>query len=55
MGVYKERLLQLNSFKPANRQAIRYFMGSATEVKLDANRLLIPKPLSHYACLDKNY
>ena len=52
--VYKERLLQLNSFKPANRQAIRYFMGSATEVKLDAkNRLLIPKPLSHYACLDK--
>ncbi len=53
-NVYKERLNRLNSFKPSNRQAIRYFMGSATEVKLDAkNRLLIPKPLSQYACFEK--
>jgi MraZ protein len=52
--LYKERLTRLNSFKPANRQAIRYFMGSATEVKLDAkNRLLVPKPLCQYAELEK--
>ncbi|MDD2200310.1 MAG: division/cell wall cluster transcriptional repressor MraZ [Bacteroidales bacterium] len=53
-NVYKDKLNHLNSFKPGNRQAIRYFMGSATEVKLDAkNRLLIPKPLSQYALLEK--
>ena len=53
-NVYKERLNRLNSFNPGYRQAIRYFMGSATEIKLDAkNRLLIPKPLSQYAVLDK--
>lgn len=53
-NVYKERLNRLNSFKPTYRQAIRYFMGSATEVKLDAkNRMLIPKPLSQYARLEK--
>ncbi|MDY0014591.1 MAG: division/cell wall cluster transcriptional repressor MraZ [Bacteroidales bacterium] len=53
-NVYKERLNRLNSFKPTYRQAIRYFMGSATEVNLDAkNRLLIPKPLSQYARLER--
>lgn len=52
--VYRERLSKVNVFQPAMRQAYRYFMGSATEVSLDKkNRMLIPKPLSQYAELDK--
>ena len=51
---YKEKLNRLNSFKPEVRRAVRYFMGSASEVKLDSkNRLLIPQPLQQYACLEK--
>ena len=51
---YKAKLNQLNSFKPEVRRAVRYFMGSASEIKLDTkNRLLIPQPLQEYACLEK--
>ncbi|MCL2130908.1 MAG: division/cell wall cluster transcriptional repressor MraZ [Lentimicrobiaceae bacterium] len=52
---YKEKLNRLNSFKPEVRRAVRYFMGSASEVRLDSkNRLLIPQPLQEYACLEKD-
>ena len=51
---YKEKMNRLNSFKPEVRRAIRYFMGSATEIRLDSkNRLLIPQPLQDYAHLEK--
>lgn len=51
---YRERLSKLNVFQPYMRQAVRYFMGSATEVRLDGkNRILIPKPLAQYAFLEK--
>ena len=51
---YKAKMNKLNSFKPEVRRAIRYFMGSAKEVKLDSkNRLLIPQPLKEYALLEK--
>ena len=53
-NVYKERMSKLNSFNPQTRRAVRYFMGSATEIKLDSkNRLLIPQPLQAYAQLEK--
>jgi MraZ protein len=51
---YKAKLNKLNTFKPEMRRAVRYFMGSAVEIKLDTkNRLLIPQPLQEYACLEK--
>ena len=51
---YKAKLNQLNSFDPEVRRAVRYFLGSAAEVRLDSkNRLLIPQPLQEYACLEK--
>ena len=51
---YKAQLSKVNTFKPEMRRAVRYFMGSATEIKLDSkNRLLIPQPLQEYACLEK--
>ena len=54
-NVYKAKLNQQNSFKPEVRRAMRYFMGSASEVKLDSkNRLLIPPSLQEYACLEKD-
>jgi MraZ protein len=53
-NVYKAKLNKLNSFDPEVRRAVRYFLGSASEVKLDSkNRLLIPQPLQEYACLEK--
>ncbi len=53
--VYRERLSKVNVFQPAMRKAYRYFMGSATEVRLDAkNRMLVPKPLAQYASLEKD-
>jgi MraZ protein len=52
---YKAKLNQMNSFKPETRRAVRYFMGSATEVRLDSkNRLLIPQALQEYAGLEKD-
>ncbi|MDR1878966.1 MAG: division/cell wall cluster transcriptional repressor MraZ [Bacteroidales bacterium] len=54
-NVYVERLGKINTFDPKNRRAVRYFMGDATEVKLDSkNRLLIPKTLQEYASLEKD-
>jgi len=52
---YKAKLSQLNNYDPDMRRAIRYFTGSAAEVKLDSkNRLLIPQTLKEYACLEKD-
>jgi MraZ protein len=54
-NAYKAKLNKLNSFDPEVRRAIRYFLGSASEVKLDSkNRLLIPQSLQEYACLEKD-
>ena len=51
---YKAKMNRLNSFKPEVRRAIRYFMGSASEIRLDSkNRLLVPQPLQEYAHLEK--
>ena len=51
----KEGISTLNTFKPEMRRVVRYFMGSAAEVKLDAkNRILIPPSLVDYACLEKD-
>ena len=51
---YKAKMSRLNSFKPEVRRAIRYFMGSASEIRLDSkNRLLLPQSLQEYAHLEK--
>jgi len=51
---YKTQLGKLNPHKTEMRRAIRYFMGTATELKLDGkNRLLIPQSLQEYAGLEK--
>jgi len=52
---YKEKMSKMNTFKTDVRKSIRYFMGSASEVRLDSkNRLLIPQVLQEYAQLEKN-
>jgi MraZ protein len=54
-NTYIERLNKVNIFDPKKRRAVRYFMGDATEVKMDSkNRLLIPKTLQDYASLEKD-
>jgi len=51
----KEKMNKMNTFKADVRKAVRYFMGSASEVRLDGkNRLLIPQPLQEYALLEKD-
>jgi len=51
----KERMSKMNTFKADVRKSVRYFMGSASEVRLDGkNRLLIPQPLQEYAQLEKD-
>lgn len=52
--VYRQQLGSLNVFRPDQRALVRYFLSSATEVRVDAkNRLLVPKHLAQYAALDK--
>ena len=52
--VYRQQLGSLNVFRPDQRALVRYFLSSATEVRVDAkNRLLVPKQLAQYAALDK--
>jgi MraZ protein len=51
---YKAAMSHMNIFDPDDRRVVRYFLGSATEVRLDSkNRLLIPQPLQEYAQLEK--
>ena len=52
--VYRNQLAELNVFRPDQRALVRFFLSSATEVKADAkNRILGPKHLAQYACLEK--
>ena len=52
---YREELSRLNVFRPDQRALVRFFLSSATEVKVDSkNRILIPKHLAQYASLDKD-
>ncbi len=45
---------QLNIYNTKNRQAIRYFYRGATGLTLDsADRILLPKPLTKYAGIEK--
>ena len=51
---YREELSKLNVFRPDQRALVRFFLSSATEVKVDSkNRILIPKHLAQYASLEK--
>jgi MraZ protein len=51
---YKAAMNGMNIFDPDDRRVVRYFLGSAAEVRLDSkNRLLIPQPLQEYAKLEK--
>ena len=46
---------KLNDFDPKVRMFRRYFLNGATQLELDsAGRLLIPKNLAEYACLEKD-
>jgi MraZ protein len=46
---------KLNDFDPKVRTFRRYFLNGATQLELDsAGRLLIPKNLAEYACLEKD-
>ena len=50
-----KRLSQLNTFKKANRDFVRYFRRGAREVVLDnIDRLLIPKELHEHAGINKD-
>lgn len=52
---YREELSKLNVFRPDQRALVRFFLSSATEVKVDSkNRILIPKHLAQYASLEKD-
>ena len=52
--VYRQQLSELNVFRPDQRALVRYFLSSATEVKVDSkNRILVPRHLSQYAGLEK--
>ncbi|MBO4282467.1 MAG: division/cell wall cluster transcriptional repressor MraZ [Bacteroidales bacterium] len=53
--LYRQQLSQLNVFRPDQRALVRFFLSSATEVKVDSkNRILIPKHLVQYASLEKD-
>ena len=50
-----EEIRKLNEFDPKARTFRRYFLNGATQLELDsAGRLLVPKNLAEYACLEKD-
>ncbi len=50
-----EKLSQLNDFDPKVREFRRFFLGSASEIELDAaGRMLLPQTLKEYAGLQKD-
>ena len=50
-----EELQELNQYEKKSREFIRYFMRGASELPLDgAGRVLLPKSLLEYACIDIN-
>jgi MraZ protein len=50
-----EEVNELNLYMKKNREFIRKFNRGATEIELDGtNRLLLPKPLTEYAGIEKD-